>query len=316
MRRPAIHLWLILPLLGVSLILAGCATVSSDILGLPTIIPTSTVIPVTPIPEELLEQLTPRAATATLASTPTRAGTPTRASTATTASTPTTAATATFEPTLTQAATFTVEAAPGLEDLFTEEVPGYPAAETTLGAPVTGGCPLPDVNAAASEVILGPSENLSPSPAQGQRLIVYGVIYDRECRPAAGLPLQVWQTDPEGFYGPVGSGAERACCFFQGEVTTDENGRFTLITVKPGSNSTLPEPAPGHIHIEGVLPNLTTARVNTELVFANDPYLPDNGYSNPPPLQVEGRESPQGDYLIAQAVILLPEGVMVDGDMD
>jgi protocatechuate 3,4-dioxygenase beta subunit len=63
------------------------------------------------------------------------------------------------------------------------------------------------------------------------------------------------------------------CCYFQGEVTADDQGRFKLITVRPGLYAGEASPPPAHIHVEGIGP---ANGLGTEIVFADDPHLPSN----------------------------------------
>jgi protocatechuate 3,4-dioxygenase beta subunit len=59
----------------------------------------------------------------------------------------------------------------------------------------------------------------------------------------------------------------------QGEVRTDENGRYQLDTVRPGHYAGAQPPPPAHIHVEVSHPD--AGDLMTEIVFADDPYLPE-----------------------------------------
>jgi protocatechuate 3,4-dioxygenase beta subunit len=81
--------------------------------------------------------------------------------------------------------------------------------------------------------------------------------------------LCVWHTDSDGVYGPGHGTDHLRCCYLQGSVTTDSDGRFELVTTMPGHYQRPPPPT--HIHMEARDPS--GAAVMTETVFAGDPYL-------------------------------------------
>jgi protocatechuate 3,4-dioxygenase beta subunit len=110
-------------------------------------------------------------------------------------------------------------------------------------------------------------------------LVVLGTVYDQDCTPLAGATLNVWQTDANGVYGPGHGGDELECCYLQGIVRTDENGRYQLNTVRPGHYQGQQPPPPAHIHVELSGPGSggkSSAGLMTEIVFADDPYLAEN----------------------------------------
>jgi protocatechuate 3,4-dioxygenase beta subunit len=117
-----------------------------------------------------------------------------------------------------------------------------------------------------SRVRLGPGMELEPTPANiaagrgGRRLLVSGVVSGPDCAPLAGATLNVWQTNAAGKYGPGRTGSDR-CCYLQGTVRTDTDGRYTLDTVMPRGY----DGGPAHIHLEAGHPDV--GGVVTELVF-------------------------------------------------
>ncbi|GLH98756.1 hypothetical protein Pa4123_40310 [Phytohabitans aurantiacus] len=90
----------------------------------------------------------------------------------------------------------------------------------------------------------GPTNGLSGSPG-GDALVIETVILDRGCRPATGADLRIWHTDARGRYGPE----SEKCCYFEGTVRTDHNGRFRLETIRPAQYPEANAP-PAHIHME------------------------------------------------------------------
>jgi protocatechuate 3,4-dioxygenase beta subunit len=120
-------------------------------------------------------------------------------------------------------------------------------------------------------VTLGPAAGLPPTSSPGEPLVIGGTVYDGTCRPLAGVTLSVWQTDGAGIYGP-GQGTDSIeCCYLQGSVTTDREGRYQLVTSMPGHYHGEATPPPAHIHVEARHP--TAGVLVTEIVFAGDPYL-------------------------------------------
>ena len=158
---------------------------------------------------------------------------------------------------------------------------GATSASTTAAAPTsspttaaaTGPCrssPDDAVDEAAT-VTLGPSPGIEATTAAGQPLLISGTVFDEACAPLAGASLDVWQTDGDGVYGPGHDTDELQCCYLQGTVRTDANGRYELATVMPGHYRGEREPPPAHIHVEANHPSGGNAML--EIVFAGDPQL-------------------------------------------
>jgi polyisoprenoid-binding protein YceI len=130
--------------------------------------------------------------------------------------------------------------------------------------------------AGTATITLGPSAGITPPKTQkpGQRLILLGTVYAEDCTPLPGVTLNVWQTNADGEYGPGHDTNNLQCCYLQGAVRTDANGRYQLITVMPGHYRGQSSPPPAHIHVEAHHPDAEPG--GAEIVFADDPYLPRN----------------------------------------
>ncbi len=74
--------------------------------------------------------------------------------------------------------------------------------------------------------------------AEGQRVVIYGQLLDRNCVPVSDAQLELWQVDPFGKWmlatradlatpNPVFAGA--------GRTSTDNDGRFHFITLFPAA---------------------------------------------------------------------------------
>ena len=170
--------------------------------------------------------------------------------------------------------------------------------------PVTvSSCPVtlaPDVSE-RSILDLGPSPGVPRTQARGERLVILGAVYAEDCTPLPGTAINVWQTDADGVYGP-GHGTEALqCCYLQGIVRTDANGHYRLNTVRPGHYRGEQPPPPAHLHVEVSHPE--AEGLMTEIVFADDPYLPANpgdGYLVVAPEHAAG---PDGAFLYQRGVV-------------
>ncbi len=113
----------------------------------------------------------------------------------------------------------------------------------------------------------------------GERIIVFGHVYDTEGKPLRDTLVEIWQANSAGRYhhrwdrwpaplDPHFTGA--------GRCVTDSEGRFRFTTVKPG-----PYPwgnhhnawRPAHIHFS-LLGRAFTQRLVTQMYFPGDPFFP------------------------------------------
>jgi protocatechuate 3,4-dioxygenase, beta subunit len=111
---------------------------------------------------------------------------------------------------------------------------------------------------------------------QGQRIIVHGRVLGPDARPVRNSLVEVWQANAAGRYrhavdthpaplDPNFSGA--------GRTTTDDDGRYRFITVKPGAYPWNNHPnawRPAHIHFSLFGRNFTQ-RLITQMYFPDDP---------------------------------------------
>ena len=143
---------------------------------------------------------------------------------------------------------------------------GGPSTAPTFRLPsAPPGCPVPPVVAASPDSVLvpGPSNGLPKTPARGEPMVIMGVVLDPACHPATGATVKLWHTDSRGLYGPE----DDDCCYYQGVVLTDANGRFRLESIRPAQ---YPEPGapPAHVHLEL---RHDSGRLNSEIIFTTDP---------------------------------------------
>ncbi|WP_414664676.1 dioxygenase family protein [Horticoccus sp. 23ND18S-11] len=75
------------------------------------------------------------------------------------------------------------------------------------------------------------------TPARGLPFLLSGVVRDPAGAPVAGVKVELWQTDEGGVYYHSGdnNAAKRDPAFqHYGESVTDQNGRYSFRTIKPG----------------------------------------------------------------------------------
>jgi protocatechuate 3,4-dioxygenase beta subunit len=102
---------------------------------------------------------------------------------------------------------------------------------------------------------------LASTDEPGDRLIVTGVVYAADCTtPLADAMIEAWQADAAGVYNNLA-----------GTLRTDANGRYELLTIKPGYYAGETDPPPLHIHLRVDHPQ--ARGIETELLFAGDPQL-------------------------------------------
>ena len=166
------------------------------------------------------------------------------------------------------------EQASSTERATTETVAGE--CRQTTGGEAQGNATAPaDM---PSFVKLGPGPDITVEEAaaeararRGTPLLLSGTVYAADCRtPLAGAVIEAWQTDARGVYGPGQAGGEPRCCYLQGTVKTDSQGRYRIQTIRPGHYRGEDPPPPAHIHL-----NVShgAAGVLTEDVFTGDPYV-------------------------------------------
>jgi polyisoprenoid-binding protein YceI len=98
------------------------------------------------------------------------------------------------------------------------------------------------------------------------------------------------------------------CCYFQGSLQTDVNGAYGITTVKPGTYKGESVPPPAHIHVAIRLPAgySDCGEPGTEIVFADDPYLPPNAEDlDYTIVRLEQVADDQGEYWVGEANIIL-----------
>jgi protocatechuate 3,4-dioxygenase beta subunit len=115
--------------------------------------------------------------------------------------------------------------------------------------------------------------------ALGERIIVSGRLVDEDGRPVRGALVEVWQTNAAGRYRHrVDQHAAPLDPNFTGcgRMLTDAEGRYRLVTIKPGAYPWQNHPnawRPAHIHFSLFGAGLLS-RLVTQMYFPGDPLLP------------------------------------------
>lgn len=111
-------------------------------------------------------------------------------------------------------------------------------------------------------------------PQDGQRLKISGVVYKADGKtPVPGAVLYYYHTDVNGLYSfrPGLHPEAIRHGYIRGWVKSDERGRYTLFTVRPGAYPGRVEPA--HIHLSVYEPGIPNPYYLDELVFDDAPLL-------------------------------------------
>lgn len=143
-----------------------------------------------------------------------------------------------------------------------------PSRLTELSGPVLGSTRIGDLDHDLTRQHAG--------DPQGQRIVVHGRVLGPDGRPVRNSLVEIWQANAAGRYrhavdthpaplDPNFSGA--------GRTTTDDDGRYRFITVKPGAYPWNNHPnawRPAHIHFSLFGRNFTQ-RLITQMYFPDDP---------------------------------------------
>lgn len=95
--------------------------------------------------------------------------------------------------------------------------------------------------------------SLAEPGTKGERMLLTGTVYARDCRPVPNAQLDFWQTDEKGEYDNAGFR-------YRGQVVADASGRYSLETVLPGEYPGRPR----HIHVKVQAPG---GRVLTTQIY-------------------------------------------------
>lgn len=167
---------------------------------------------------------------------------------------------------------------PGLLLLFIQFTLGcYGQQKNEMPSPlqnikkVGGGCD------GCEEMYIGMPENISAVDTSlawydnGQKLLITGTVFNLDGRtPAPNVIIYYYQTDATGYY-PVRKGLDKRVKnhgSIRGWVKTDNQGKYSIYTLRPASYPNSSEPA--HIHILIKEPNINNEYYIDDFVFDDD----------------------------------------------
>jgi protocatechuate 3,4-dioxygenase, alpha subunit len=108
----------------------------------------------------------------------------------------------------------------------------------------------------------------------GERVAIHGRVIDGDGQPVPDAVLEIWQADADGRYQhPEDAGPRNDVNFFFGfgRTPTDEQGRFSFTTIKPGPvHSPDGKPQAPHLQISVFMRGLLKQLV-TRIYFPDEP---------------------------------------------
>ena len=113
----------------------------------------------------------------------------------------------------------------------------------------------------------------------GQRILLHGRVLDEAGRPVPHTLIEVWQANAAGRYIHVRDQWDAPLdpnFTGMGRVVTDPEGRYRIVTIKPGAYPWGNHPnawRPAHIHMSLLGPAFAT-RLVTQCYFEGDPLIP------------------------------------------
>ena len=128
----------------------------------------------------------------------------------------------------------------------------------------------------------------------GQRIIVSGRVLDENARPVPNTVIEIWQANAAGRYihlrdnwpAPLDPNFTGV-----GRVTTDAEGRYRYVTIKPGAypwGNHYNAWRPSHIHLS-LLGSAFATRLVTQMYFPDDPLIPLDPIANAVPMPYRDR---------------------------
>jgi protocatechuate 3,4-dioxygenase, beta subunit len=139
---------------------------------------------------------------------------------------------------------------------------------------VGGGCDGCEIMYVGMPTNINATDTSAGWNEKGQKLLVTGKVYKHDGKtPAPNVVIYYWQTDNNGYYSPTKNMDENAKRHghIRGWVKTDENGNYSIYTIKP-----TPYPndnIPAHIHTSIKEPNIENEYYIDEFIFDDDKLL-------------------------------------------
>jgi protocatechuate 3,4-dioxygenase, beta subunit len=139
---------------------------------------------------------------------------------------------------------------------------------------VGGGCDGCEIMYVGIPATLNSSDTSAGWTEKGQKLLVTGTVYNLDGRtPAQNVIVYYWQTDNDGLYSPIQGMNEKAKPHghIRGWIKTDENGKYSIYTIRPAPYPNYVLPA--HIHLSIKEPDLDNEYYPDDINFDDDKLL-------------------------------------------
>ncbi len=160
-------------------------------------------------------------------------------------------------------------------------------------------------------MVLNAVDTLPGFEEAGTQIKLSGTVYQKDGKtPAGDIILYFYQTNQEGIYqpGPEATGWERQHGYIRGWLKTDENGSYTLYTLRPAPYPSRSEPA--HIHVIVLEPDGRYYWIEG-YHFEGDPLLTDKELDPDSPRGGKGLVSltPKNGLLVGERDIFLGRNI-------
>jgi protocatechuate 3,4-dioxygenase, beta subunit len=139
---------------------------------------------------------------------------------------------------------------------------------------VGGGCDGCEIMFIGMPANISPVDTSAGWSEKGQKLLVTGKVLKIDGKtPAPNVIVYYWQTDNNGYYSPATGMDEKAKRHghIRGWVKTDDNGNYSIYTIKPAPYPN--ENIPAHIHTSIKEPGIDNEYYIDEFVFDDDKLL-------------------------------------------
>jgi protocatechuate 3,4-dioxygenase, beta subunit len=149
-----------------------------------------------------------------------------------------------------------------------------PQKNNNTQKPVGGGCDGCEIMFVGMPANISSTDTSMGWTEKGQKLLVTGKVYKIDGRtPAPNVILYYWHTDNNGYYSPTNGMDEKAKRHghIRGWVKTDENGSYSIYTIRPTAYPN--DNIPAHIHISIKEPAINNEYYIDEFVFDDDKLL-------------------------------------------
>lgn len=149
-----------------------------------------------------------------------------------------------------------------------------PSQDTSGTKLVGGGCDGCEIMYVDMPKLISSVDTSKGWQEKGQKLIISGKLFSNDGKtPSPDVIVYYWQTDNNGYYSPKPEMEEKAKRHghIRGWVKSDQNGKFTIYTIRPAPYPN--ENIPAHIHLSIKEPAIRNEYYTDDIVFADDPLL-------------------------------------------